>query len=614
MDVDNVTLPDGNSLPDSPENRRRAFDLWQLDNKGQPEMVNGDLEDDGERVELAEKELAELRQKFEAELEDRRQEDGRREREEQDRKKMVDMEERQTKVERENEQLRYQLMAAENTRLQSEITAAREVQKVRDELVAEREKNGPQRTKTVNAAADDDPMAAELRLKAAIRYSVPLNDPAVDIVTDFANCVPLDDKLRAVNADGIPKMSTPTEFFGKINEKSPDLKKILTEPASGSSLDSRLKQYRIAFHCQKHPDELTMLVMMVRAIEKFCPTETLRLVAILKVAAAQEHEDRCKTICDVKQTGQLPTMAGIRSGVRLAELPGMTELILNPRTEYIDSFEELIMSYLCFTDDVISELAGAEDAWARLMNVDTSDCESMISGEDKLFNVCTRWLDGRELCQNYHRFKHLLSLCPENVKRHHKNLMVSPATKMNERTLISADWPALLGIIRGAWAASNCDIRMTGYLDIKDENTGPIVQDRFPMSYSAMAADKYRQDSAVRPGILKPIQPMEIEKQCSKCPEKFTWSVADQIYQKGEGFPNEPNKCKRCRDKGKLCTTFSETGECSYGGNCRFDHAAPDSDGFVGLKIPDRFAGLRGQGLTPAVKKVDFVNTVNRNP
>ena len=100
MDVDNVTLPDGNSLPDSPENRRRAFDLWQLDNKGQPEMVNDDLEDDGERVKLAEEELAELRQKFEAELEDRRQEDGRREREEQDRKKMVDMEERQTKVER----------------------------------------------------------------------------------------------------------------------------------------------------------------------------------------------------------------------------------------------------------------------------------------------------------------------------------------------------------------------------------------------------------------------------------------------------------------------------------------------------------------------------------
>ena len=184
---------------------------------------------------------------------------------------------------------------------------------------------------------------------------------------------------------------------------------------------------------------------------------------------------------------------------------------------------------------------------------------------------------------------------------------------MNERTLISADWPALLDIIRGAWAASNCDIRMIGYLGIQDENTGPIVQDRFPMSYSAMAAEKYRQDSAVRPGILKPIQAMGIEKQCSKCPEKFTWSVADQIYQKGEGFPNEPNKCKRCRDKGKLCTTFSETGECSYGGNCRFDHAAPDSDGFVGLKIPDRFAGLREQGLIPAVKKVDFVNTVNRN-
>ena len=39
------------------------------------------------------------------------------------------------------------------------------------------------------------------------------------------------------------------------------------------------------------------------------------------------------------------------------------------------------------------------------------------------------------------------------------------------------------------------------------------MQDRFPVSYSAMAAEKYRQDYAVRPGILKPVQAMGIEKQ-----------------------------------------------------------------------------------------------------
>jgi len=44
MNVDTMTLPDGNSLSASPENRRRAFDLWQLNNSGKPERLDDELD------------------------------------------------------------------------------------------------------------------------------------------------------------------------------------------------------------------------------------------------------------------------------------------------------------------------------------------------------------------------------------------------------------------------------------------------------------------------------------------------------------------------------------------------------------------------------------------
>ena len=41
----------------------------------------------------------------------------------------------------------------------------------------------------------------------------------------------------------------------------------------------------------------------------------------------------------------------------------------------------------------------------------------------------------------------------------------------------------------------------------------------------------------------------------------LVWEVEDQQYQKSQGWQNEPNKCKSCRNKSKLCTMFSQTGE-----------------------------------------------------
>ena len=351
MEDDTVTLPDGQDLPASPENRRRAAEMWQLDNKGQPERVERELDDEDERVERAEIELAEMRRRFECEREERLREDQERERVERERQMIEQMAERQTMVERDNERLKLQVVTVENERLRNDLTVAREVQKLKDELAEERGKNRlPPADVNVTVPADDAATATQ-RMKDAIRYSVPLDDPAVDVITDFSNCVVLEDRLKAVGTDGNPRTSTVTEFFNRTNEKSQDLKLILTEPAAGSSLESRLKQYRVAFHSQKHPGKQTMLVVMLRAIEKFCPDEKLRLIAVLKIAAIQTHAARSGSALVVKQTGQLPTVNTESSGLRMAELPGMVEMILDMKDEFVDSFEELILAYISRVGD-----------------------------------------------------------------------------------------------------------------------------------------------------------------------------------------------------------------------------------------------------------------------
>ena len=58
----------------------------------------------------------------------------------------------------------------------------------------------------------------------AVRYSLQMHmdDPAVDVVIDFSNCVILEPKLRSIDSVGDPRVSTTTEFFYAYvtNEKS----------------------------------------------------------------------------------------------------------------------------------------------------------------------------------------------------------------------------------------------------------------------------------------------------------------------------------------------------------------------------------------------------------
>ena len=178
----------------------------------------------------------------------------------------------------------------------------RQVQMLREELEDEKEKTRLRqkhmmdtRTETVAVTTTQD------WTDAVLRYSLQMDDPAVDVVTDFSNCVILEPKLTSIDSVGNPRVSTTTELFYVTNEKSKDLNLILSQPAAGSSLESRLMKYRIAFHSQKRPGKLTMLTCLVRAVETHCLEQEQKLIAALKVAATMVHSDRAEVgeDCDI---------------------------------------------------------------------------------------------------------------------------------------------------------------------------------------------------------------------------------------------------------------------------------------------------------------------------
>ena len=259
---------------------------------------------------------------------------------------------------------------------------------------------------------------------------------------------------------------------------------ILSQPAAGSSLESRLMKYRVAFHSQKHPGKMTMLTCLVRAVKKYCLEHEQKLIAALKVAAAVVYSDRAEVIRSIMTTGRLPDMDDRLKQKKLAELPGMKELMEDPKDEFVDSFEKLIMESLCFVKDVTAQLEISEDAWNRMEGIDRTECEEMIRGEARLYNLCTGWFKGKVICSEYHRFKHLLSWCSDEVKTQYILLIANPLTAETETTLVKKNWSELLKLFRDAWSVLDCKQRMTAQMEL---NTQVAQQPQKIQSYSMMA-------------------------------------------------------------------------------------------------------------------------------
>ena len=98
---------------------------------------------------------------------------------------------------------------------------------------------------------------------------------------------------------GNARVTTHAQFVDKTMEAAPYLKELLR--VNGSSLRQKLMRFRVAFHARKHPGKMTMLICMVRAVQKYCPDHALKLLAVLKVSLSLVNAERKQFVFEVKK-------------------------------------------------------------------------------------------------------------------------------------------------------------------------------------------------------------------------------------------------------------------------------------------------------------------------
>ena len=563
-----MTFPDGTSMISSPQNRRRASELWKLDNKSKPVRV--DDEDDEEEIEKMKRELNEQREEFEKERERDREE---RAKDEYERLKMNDelmndklMNDERLKMNDElinDERLK---MKVEIENLKMKLAYEEENKVLRERLMAEIQLNAA--AKRPADCGHDVDVNNGSDAKNVIKYSLALNHPDADIMSDLANCVPLSSRLKQMNTNDTARISTVTDFFTHVNTKQPGLQLILKNRNLNSSLRFVINSYRNAFFAVKHPDDLTMAVCLLKAISVYCSGMKGKIRAAVSKAASMCHADRLQEITAVEKTGLIGSINSETQEKKLAELTGMQEIMnATDCSELVKSFEDFILAHICFEKNLLLKMKNAENAWASMPSC--GDCDELIDDESKLFGICTGWKK-ENICTDYHRFLHMLSLAPKLVNDEYAAYISSPFSEHSENDVMFKSWDQYLEILRTVWNSAqskdNISQCMSGHSGGQNR------------SYADMAVRRPRVP-AVQREVRRPLsdiggqQPGDIMINCEQCKCDFNFTVKDQEFHAGNGWQNDPKSCSLCKDKGRPCKLLSETGECRFGDNCKYSHA-----------------------------------------
>ena len=576
-----VTLPNGLNLPASPENRAHARKLWAEEN-GSPGRDEDQASAERARIQSLEEQMKGMAREHQRALDDANQqlqherarateiENEQLRAQEQRAREREDEQRARDKIEHETEMLRYRLQHVD------------EVNKLKDELRIATElkpADGTARTRTgMNPAADLAEREA-VRIEA-VHSSLALNHPASDAMIDFSNCVSIQPELRQESGNGRSSVTTVQELFDKTNEKAPDMKRILLDIGSDSSIAFSIQKYRTVYYSKKKPDKRMMLVSIVLAMSEYLPRQKNRVSAALKAAASLSHADRAAAVQIVKDTGVLPLVSKEMTEMKLAELPGIIEMIASENdSEIVSSFEHLITAYVSFQRNVPELLRKSEDAWSQLDGTTYDECEDLVTDEERAFGNCTSWF-GKSVCTDFHRFEHLITICPQIVQQEYINLLTNPETTETELSMMNKEnWTEYLTVFRKAWSTAQCRMDVQSrFVQSTPKSIETWSQRTQVQKPPTNAGDRrFNNISNLQPDGITAVQDMPL--QCVQCHSEFMFSVSSQQHHKEMGWQTLPGKGPCCRDWDRFkCSLYDETDECRFGSSCRYSHNKPTAD------------------------------------
>ena len=287
----------------------------------------------------------------------------------------------------------------ENADRKIEIEIERERQQIRDEMSQEMQQELKcERDARVNDLKElcvkpqdrqKDSDVEEIELRSS---GLPISDPNVDLLAELAGIIPLSKKLKRTQ-NGIQTVATATDFFEHA-VKSQSLQKIFAETGIGS-LRFVLNRFGNALVSMKQcgTTEKLICTLLAAAVEKNYPELKDKLIAGITMAAAVKHEVRLEQIGIVAGNGRSIGMNSTVMQQSLEELLGISELILsNWDAEFVQSFGDLVLSYVCFEPDVAGKMESAKQKWNEVSGTATTDCEVYVAAEKKAYDASCSWL------------------------------------------------------------------------------------------------------------------------------------------------------------------------------------------------------------------------------
>lgn len=177
--------------------------------------------------------------------------------------------------------------------------------------------------------------------------ALPLNNPAVDVVTELMGCVELPEAVQNDKKD----VMTVTRLYEYALEKSVSLAEMVRDKLDGSSLRVALERFTNAFRAGRQVPNTILWFIKILCLKHQCPLLSSKLDMAIKYAGSVTHEVRLSQLSKIKATGDLPGLSQGQESKSMRELMGIAEMRNMASSEEgaaVESFGETVVSYMLF--------------------------------------------------------------------------------------------------------------------------------------------------------------------------------------------------------------------------------------------------------------------------
>ena len=412
--------------------------------------------------------------------------------------------------------------------------------------------------------------------------SVGVCHPAANILADFADCYDLEDSLK-LEKKGIVTLF---DFFHFLIKEYNCLAQAFVSVSDGASLTSSTSRFKSTLRSLKNPNETTLAILTLLAVDHFCPQISHKTFSILAASASLPSTKRAEI-----QTGELPVLDSCFANTPFRSLPGITEILSG--SSDIETLVAFVLDRVTYVDDALLRLDDSKRSYYSLDCASYTDCTLMFSDEEKRFGICSSW-KGKTFIDDTDRAEHLISIIPIIVR---SAWAEAPLDSLSP----NFTWFKFRSHVQSLWKAAFEKQRLSEKFKVTSPNQpmSPPPQQRTPVQLQPTppVSRHPNRNQDQRTPSPKNESPIDIEIACRQCSTSFTFTVAQQEHHIKMGYNNQPARCQNCKrseDSNRLkhlpCFQF-QNGNCASGVDCKFSHEIqppkPVCNVTAGTRVPD---------------------------